>query len=181
MENRKSHSALIYGLIVLVALARVVPHPWNVAPIGALGLFSGAYIPARWAWALPLIALLLGDVFLGLYHPVVMLFVYLGFAGSAVCGRIFLHRRRSASRFGGAIGSAALLFYLLSNFGMWIVYYPHTWAGLVACYVNALPFLLKSLMGDVLYCALLFGSYEAAVRFGGVRFARSAARAKAQQ
>jgi len=176
MSSIKSNSALIYGLIVLVALARVVPHPWNVAPIGALGLFSGAYIPARWAWALPLIALLLGDVLLGLSHPVVMLFVYLGFAGSAVCGRVFLRRRRSASRFGGAIGSAALLFYLLSNFGMWIVYYPHSWAGLIACYVNALPFLLKSLMGDVLYCALLFGSYEAAVRFGvGARVAKQSA------
>ena len=166
MMKLKNNSTLVYGLIILVALARVVPHPWNVAPIGALGLFSGAYIATRWAWALPLVALLLGDLFLGLYSPVVMLFVYLGFAGSAVCGRVFLHRRRSASRFGGAIVSAALLFYLLSNFGMWIVYYPHSWEGLIACYVSALPFLLKSLMGDALYCALLFGCYEAAGRFG---------------
>ena len=156
----KNDAIVIYGLIVLVALSRLMPHPWNVAPIGALGLFSGAYIAARWAWLLPLAVLLLGDLFIGFYSWIVMLFVYLGFAASAVCGRIFLHKRRSVLRFSGGLLSAALIFYLLSNFGMWILAYPHSWTGLISCYVNGLPFLLRSLMGDTFYCILLFGSYE---------------------
>jgi hypothetical protein len=59
---------------------------------------------------------------------------------------------------GAALG-ASVLFFLGSNLGVWAggVLYPRTLAGLAACYIAALPFFGATLLGDLLYAALLFG------------------------
>ena len=158
MNNQ--HKTLIYGLIVLVAVSRLLPHPMGVTAVGALGLFSGAYLSKRIAWTVPLIALLIGDLISGFYSPVVMVFVYSGFAVSAIIGRWLLMKQRTPSRLGGSVLLGAISFYLLSNFGMWIAAYPHTIDGLILCYVNGLPYLARSLLGDAFYTVLLFGSFE---------------------
>lgn len=152
---------LIYGLILLVAVSRLVPHPWNIVPIGALGLFSGAYLSRRSAWFIPVAALLLGDMFIGFYNPVTMVFVYCGFTMSAVIGRVLLHQRRSVNRVGVSVLMGALAFFLISNFGVWLVNYPLTSDGLILCYLNGLPFLSRSLLGDAVYSVILFGGFEA--------------------
>ena len=56
---------------------------------------------------------------------------------------------------------SSLLFFVLTNFGVWLVngYYPHTVAGLAACYVAAIPFFQNSIAGDLFYTALLFGGF----------------------
>ena len=158
--NVKGNIAGLCVLVVVVAAARVVPHPLNVTPVGALGLFCGAYVAGRWACLLPLAALLPGDLAMGLYDPLVMPFVYLGFACSAFCGRIFLHEQRTIPRFGGGVLAAALAFYLVSNFGMWMAAWPMSWEGLVGCYASGLPYLLRTLAGNALYGVVLFGGYE---------------------
>jgi len=52
----------------------------------------------------------------------------------------------------------------MTNFAVWAfgdgTLYAHTWAGLMACYTLAIPFLGRTLMGDLLFSALLFGLYE---------------------
>src|SRR5688572_22104867 len=73
-------TTVFYALIILAAVMRILPHPLNFTPIAALGLFAGAYAGGRLAWAVPLAALLIGDVFTGFYNPVVMACVYVGFA-----------------------------------------------------------------------------------------------------
>lgn len=150
----------IYLLIALAGVARLLPHPENFAMIGALALFSGAYLPARTAWLVPLGALLLGDALTGFYNGVVMAGVYGGFAMGAIVGRAFLSQRRTALRLGGSVLASATLFFLASNFAVWIVAYPNTWAGLATCFSNAIPFFGRSLVGDLVYSALLFGVYE---------------------
>jgi hypothetical protein len=49
---------------------------------------------------------------------------------------------------------------VLTNFGVWAIdnLYPKTTAGLVDCYVAAIPFFRNMLLGDLLYSALLFGA-----------------------
>lgn len=146
-------------LIIIVATMRMLPHPDNFTPVGALGLFAGAFLSQRAAWLVPLGALLLGDAVIGFYALPVMLMVYLGFAAGTLTGRIFLAQRRSPARLLGAVFVSALIFYLLSNFAVWWLYYPNTWAGLVACYTSALPYFGRSLLGDLLYSGLLFGAF----------------------
>jgi len=58
---------LLAVMIVLAALSRLLPHPPNFSPVEAMALFGGAYFASRaWAIVVPLVALLLSDIALGL-------------------------------------------------------------------------------------------------------------------
>lgn len=151
-------------LVILAALSRLVPHPPNFTPIGALGLFAGAYIAMRRYWLVPLAALLISDILIGFYHPATMLSVYLAFIFCAVLGRIVLLEKRNVFRVGATTLSASVIFFIVSNFGDWLsgINYPVTWEGLVTCYVMAIPFFGNTVLGDLFYVALLFGTYEMA-------------------
>lgn len=154
---------LCFLLVILAALSRLVPHPPNFTPIGALGLFAGAYIAMRRYWLVPLAALLISDILIGFYHPATMLSVYLAFIICTVVGQKMLLEKRSVLRVGATTLSASVIFFILSNFGDWLsgFNYPLTWEGLITCYVMAIPFFGNTLLGDLFYVALLFGIYEA--------------------
>ena len=151
---------MVVLLILLAAASRLLPHPPNFAPIAAIGLFAGATLDRRVAWLVPLAALLLSDLVIGFYHPMSMLWNYLGFAACLLLGSGLLARTRSFGRIAGATLASSVAFFALSNFGMWASgYYPRTAAGLVACYTAALPFFRNTLASDVLYTGALFGCY----------------------
>jgi len=160
-----------YVFLTLAALLRLVPHPWNITPIASIGLFAGSWCDRRVAWLMPLIPLLIGDLITGLYDPLIMLFVYAGIGLSAVVGRLFLSRKRNILRFAGAISVNALIFYLLSNFPVWWVYYPHSITGLLECYIKAIPYLGYSVMGDSLFVTLIFGTHYLAQKTLGAKHA----------
>ena len=150
-----------YFLIVLGVIARLVPHAWNFTPIGALGLFAGANCRPRIAWLVPLSSLLLADLILGFYSPITMGFVYLGFLAGPFIGRWLITPRRSVRRIGSAVLMSSTVFFVVSNFGVWLGgFYPLTPSGLVECYVLAIPFYGAMLLGDGLYAAILFGGQE---------------------
>ena len=157
---------MVFALIVLAAASRLLPHPPNFAPVAAIGLFAGAHSSRRAGWLVPFAALLASDAVIGFYHPVGMLWNYLAFAACLLLGSGFLARRRTALRLGGAVLSSSVAFFVISNFGMWASgYYPRTAAGLVECYVAALPFFRNTLASDVIYSAALFGGYALLARF----------------
>ena len=156
-----SHARLLVLLSAIVAAAalRLVPHPPNFTPIGAMALFSGAYLSRRsLAFAAPLAALLLSDLVIGFYPE--LLFVYVSVAATVLLGWA-VPRRRTVLRVAAAAVAASVLFYLLTNFGVWLLmdYYPKTFAGLIACYVAAIPFFQNTLAGDRFYSGLLFGGF----------------------
>jgi hypothetical protein len=150
-----------YFLIVLGVVARLIPHPWNFTPIGALGLFAGANCSPRIAWLVPISALLVADLIVGFYNPVTMFFVYLGFFFGPLIGRLIIAPRRSVGRISAAVLSTSTVFFVVSNLGVWLGgYYPLTLAGLIECYVLAIPFYGVMLVGDALYATILFGGQE---------------------
>jgi hypothetical protein len=59
----------------------------------------------------------------------------------------------------GTMVACSLIFFLLSNVAVWAFsgMYPLTWQGLTQCYVAALPFLDKTVLGDLFWTAILFG------------------------
>jgi hypothetical protein len=155
-------SAVIATMIALAAILRVSPHPWNLTPIGAIALFSGAMFRNRWiALLLPLASLFVGDVFVG-FHKL-MLIVYASFALSVAIGR-WLRENRSVQRIGGAVFLGAAQFFAITNFAMWALggYYPKTAAGLATCFVAGGPFFWNTLGGDALYAGILFGGFALA-------------------
>src|SRR5258706_12617285 len=100
---------VVATMILLAAVLRIVPHPWNLTPIGAMALFSGAMFKNRWtAFTLPLASLFAGDVFVG-FHKL-MLIVYASFAISVAIGR-WLGDSRSVARIGGVVFWGAAQFF----------------------------------------------------------------------
>src|SRR5919112_1180073 len=159
-----NHNRLLalLGAIVVAAALRLVPHPPNFTPIGAMALFSGAYLGRRaLAFVAPLGALVLSDLVLGFYHG--MATVYFSVALVVMIGMLALNRV-SALRVGAAAVASSVLFFVITNLGMWLFsgFYPRTVAGLEACYVAAIPFFQNTVAGDLFYASLLFGGFKIA-------------------
>lgn len=147
-------------ILVLAVLSRFLPFPPNVAPIAAMALFGGAYFSdKRIAFLLPLGVMLLSDLILGLHST--LLFVYAAF-GIIVGLGMLLGKEINPMRVVGASLAGSVIFYLLTNFGVWLVspYYPFTLEGLIASYTLAIPFFHYTLLGDLFFTTVLFGSYE---------------------
>src|SRR3954447_25956094 len=159
MNAKHARLLALLSAIVTAAALRLVPHPPNFTPIDAMALFSGAYLGRRGlAFVAPLGALFVSDLVLGFYHG--MTTVYFSVVLIVLIGWL-LSTRRSFWPVGTAALASSVLFYTVTNFGMWLSsgIYPHTLAGLEACYVAAIPFFQNTVAGDLVYSALLFGGF----------------------
>src|SRR5258708_11114135 len=116
--NQSRITALLLAIVGAAAL-RLAPHPPNFTPIDAMALFSGAYLGRRaLAFFAPLGALLLSDALLGFYSG--MQFQYLSVGLIVVLGWLVLSRT-SVVRLGLAAVASSVLFFVISNFGTWLV------------------------------------------------------------
>ena len=160
--------AVLVTMIFAAAATRILPHPWNFTAVGALCLFGGAYFQRRWAAILvPIVALALSDVFLagfvygfGSLRHVWMSYVLFVLT---VCLGMLLRSRVTFARVTVTALVASGMFFLVSNFHAWLVGhggYPLTPAGLLACYIAALPFAQNMLLANLFYSGVLFGGYE---------------------
>jgi hypothetical protein len=146
---------------------RYLPHPPNVSPVAAMALFAGAHFSdRRLAFAIPLLALFVGDVFIGLHDT--MLYVYLAFALTVLAG-IVIRKQQRITIIAAAVVGTSVLFFLLTNLGVWLTgaLYPMTLDGLLQAYVAAIPFFQNTLLGDSVFTALLFGGYALLQRHAG--------------
>jgi Family of unknown function (DUF6580) len=156
-----SRVMLVVSIIISAALSRLLPHVPNVTPITAVALFSGAYLAdRRLAFLVPLAAMFVSDLILGFYGPGEMASVYLSFALVVALG-LWVGQKRSALRIGSAAITASLLFFAITNFAVWAfgTLYPKSGAGLMECYIAALPFFRHTLAGDLSYTLLVFGGF----------------------
>lgn len=150
-------SLILSAVLIRLAMAGIP----NVSPITALALFSGAYLADRkLAILVPLIAMLLGDLVLGLHE--MMFFVYGAFLLITLVG-FFISTRVCGHVVIAASLISSVLFFLVSNFGVWLVsgLYPMTLQGLLTCYTAAIPFFQMTLMGDLFFVGILFGLFMA--------------------
>jgi hypothetical protein len=164
MEHRSPNwKPLALSLTVLGAVARFLPHPPNFTPVGSVSLFAGARLPRWQAYLVPLLLMAMTDAVLR-FSPATP-FVYASFLISVWIGRR-LRATESAWRIGGAALACSTQFFLVTNFGTWAAtpYYPHTLAGLAACYTAAIPFFAYTVAGDLFYSAALFGFYSLLTR-----------------
>jgi hypothetical protein len=164
-ENLLYRTLLALILIALAAALRIAPHPWNFTPVGAMALFSGAVLKdRRLAFLFPLLALFLGDIFIG-FHKLIFV-VYASFLINVAIG-LWLRDRRTTARIALATLLGAIQFFLITNFAVWqsLGAYPHTASGLLTCYISGIPFFWNTLAGDAVYATLFFGSFAFAERF----------------
>jgi hypothetical protein len=163
--NLKHPRYLVLATIILAAAgSRLLPHPPNFTPVGAMALFGGAHFARRsLAYAVPLITLALGDLVLG-FH-ILIPFVYGAFSLTVALGAL-LRQHRTPWRVSGVALLSSVLFFLITNFGVWLQLhtYPQNLAGLLACYVAGIPFFAHTVLGDAFFTALLFGGFALAER-----------------
>lgn len=163
---------LFYIVLTLLAVgSRLLPHPANIAPIAALALFAGAIgsqLPTKQRWlaaSLPFVALLASDLLIGVYTWQVMASVYVGFAITLGLGYLVKHSYHWSTIVGASL-TGSVIFFLLTNAAVWAFtpMYAKDLSGLLESYAMALPFFRNSLIGDLLYTGVLFGTYELAIR-----------------
>jgi hypothetical protein len=162
---------MLAAMIVLAALSRLLPHPPNFSPVEAIALFGGAYFANRsWALVVPLIAMVLSDIALGLINggsymsyvaSLSFWSVYVCIALSTVIGFGLRGKVGGASVLGYSLAGSAL-FFAVTNFATWFGsagMYPQTGSGLVAAYVAGIPFFQWTVLGTLFYSAMLFGGF----------------------
>jgi len=144
---------IVLSLLVLAVITRLLPHPPNVTPIAAIALFGGCNIKDKnLAFIVPLLCMFITDLFLG-FH-VIMPFVYLSFMCISYIG---INSKKITN---GTILGSSLLFFLVTNLGVWYLGYPNTLAGLVSCYTLALPFFVNTIIGDLVFTHSLNYSFS---------------------
>ena len=149
------------SLILILAFARLIPHPPNFTPIIAVALISGYFFKnINLSLLTLLVAMLLSDLFIGFYEN--MIFVY----ASLLIITFIFHKISNKINFKnlfiyGFAGS--LIFFIVSNFGVWAlgspgvydIAYDKSLSGLIQCYILAIPF-----FGNTFISTLIF-SYPA--------------------
>ena len=155
MNNNK----IALALIALTVASRLLPHEPNFSAIGAATLFAGLYLSKVHALIIPVVSMIIADLFLG-FHPT-MGWVYLSYGIIAVVS-VYNHATKSNARLITLPFISSGIFFFVSNFGVWATgtMYAKTFSGLIECFVMALPFLRGTLAGDLVYSALLIGGYH---------------------
>ena len=157
---------MVYIVIVLATLSRFIPHAPDFSPVYGALLFGGANLKKRDSIWFTAISLGASDIALAkfVYHFGVAwgeLIQIAAFVSIAMIGWV-LQKRFSIGRLAFACLAAPTAFYLISDFGAWLEFgnFPHTWKGLVACYVAAIPFQGRITVSTVLFSVILFGAQQ---------------------
>lgn len=166
----------ISGFVLIGAALRIARHfgwlplPPNVAPISAMAMVSGIFLPRRLTFVVPLAAMLASDLIIGFYALPVMISVYASFAASNLIA-LRLRRRLTIRRLIVASLLGSTLFYLVTNAAVWAfqAMYPYSGAGLWQAYLAGLPYFRNTVLGDLAYTGLFVGLAQAVVVYWGRR------------
>lgn len=176
----KKDQSIITSMILLVLMAslyRILPgRPLGFAPQIAMALFAGSVVKdKKYSFLLPLFSMLISDILYellftlhissvpGFYSGQVMNYIF--FVGLTVVGFAINELKPVQIISGSIAGSTA--YFLLSNFAVWIgggldianQPYPKSFAGLMHCYTEAIPFYKGSLYATLFFSVVLFGGY----------------------
>jgi hypothetical protein len=158
--NTKNTLILTTILVGLGVSSRLLSHPANFAPIGAIALFAGLYMPRRTAIIATLLPMLLSDMIIGFYHWQMMISVYACFTISIYLGSIV--KQKTLQNVVGATIVGSIIFFIVTNAAVWAfgTMYTKTFTGLMESYTMALPFFRNSLIGDFFFVGILVGGME---------------------
>ena len=145
------------SLILILAFARLIPHPPNFTPIIAVALISGYFFKnINLSLLILLVAMLLSDLFIGFYEN--MIFVY----ASLLLITFVFHKISKKINYKNLFiycFAGSLIFFIFSNFGVWAlgspgvldVAYEKNISGLVECYILAIPFFGNTFLSTLIF------------------------------
>ena len=162
-------AAVAYRIVTGLAITSGSTWLSNFAPMAAIALCGAAYLPTRYKFTVPLVALLLSDVVLNLHYHAPMFdaliacrylaLVVVGLLGLAIANRVSWRTLLPASLAG------SVLFYVITNSFAWLSDpgYVKNFAGLVQALTVGLPqysstpswmFFRNSVLSDLLFAGL---------------------------
>lgn len=125
------------GLVLSSRFAALAP---NFSPVGALGFYQPGVISF-------IVSILVHDLIRGgFYHGFWL--TYLGFGAYYLLGYL---AKDSWKKKALLLPVASLTFFLISNFGVWLYWYPHSFSSLITCYLVAIPFYRNTLLSDLIF------------------------------
>ncbi|MDW3096245.1 MAG: DUF6580 family putative transport protein [Gammaproteobacteria bacterium] len=146
----------LVAIILFLAFSRLIPHPPNFTPVGAIALLAGAFgKDLKFSLLIPLIAMLLSDSMIGFHST--MLFVYAAVA-LIVIGCHYYLKQLSFLSLSIAAFTSALVFFAITNFGAWLSHdmYAPTLSGLSQAYIAGIPFFKNTLLSNILFTLVGF-------------------------
>ncbi|MEO8148672.1 MAG: DUF6580 family putative transport protein [Bacteroidia bacterium] len=164
-------NTVIFSMICIAALFRLIPLEYRMAnftPVGAIALFGGAFITnKKYAILLPLSVMFISDIILQItgqhgFH-MLMPWVYGSFVLITLLGRFVQKLQRGYSSVVLTMVAplfSSIIFFFISNFGVWVNGDVHTGLSLAQCYIDGIPFYKGTVLGDVFFTMLLFTSFS---------------------
>ena len=150
-------------LILILALTRLIPHPYNFSPMLAVGVFSGFYFRQFYlSLFIVIFSMFIGDLFLGFHST--MFFTYISLAIAVLIGLYVKHFKFTEILFSGLASSVC--FFIITNFGAWLTLemYVKNFEGLIQSYALAIPFFHNTLISTFIYLAILKLLFELGVK-----------------
>ena len=153
------------GLILILALSRLMPHPDNFTPIIALAIMSSYFFRnVNFSYVVMLFSMLLADFFIGFYSY--MLFVYVSLFLIVL---IFFKISKKMNYKNLFIFSffGSVIFFLISNFGVWLVgnLYERNINGLIECYFMAIPFFKNTIISTLIFSYSSLIIYKSSIKY----------------
>jgi hypothetical protein len=177
MKRESITNVLVFCILVAVGVATrwisdaFQPTLSNFTATGAVALFAGYYFRNKLAALLtPLAVIAISNFALKPFNDVGQFaIVYVALVVAVLIGALVRRRYNAGTVIGGSLASS-LSFYFLTNFADWPFnkLYPHTLSGLVESYVAGIPFFRNTLVGDLFFTGVIFGTYWAVSRAGAV-------------
>ena len=145
------------SLILILAFARLIPHPPNFTPIITVAIVSGYFFKnINLSLLTLLVAMLISDLFIGFYENVI--FVY----ASLLLITFAFHKINKKINFKNLFiysFAGSIVFFVISNFGVWAlgspgvydVAYDKNLSGLIECYILAIPFFGNTFLSTLIF------------------------------
>ena len=145
------------GLILILALARLIPHPPNFTPIIAVAIMSGYFFKnINLSIAVLLFTMLISDAFIGFYEN--LIFVYL----SLILITFIFYKITKTINYKNLLAfsfAGSVIFFIISNFGVWAlgspgvydIAYEKSFSGLMQCYILAIPFFGNTFLSTIIF------------------------------
>lgn len=171
MKSKIVNSRVLFvsTVILVAAISRVFPHIYNFTPIAAMALVGGVYLTdKRLAFIVPMLAMFISDCLLELttgwgFHNT-MPYVYIAFILTTMIG-LYIRNKVGVQSIATASLFSSVLFFIITNFGVWAANGMESGiTGLGLIYVAGIPFFGPTMVGDLFFNAILFGSFYLAQR-----------------
>lgn len=172
LQKINTRTIVLILMIVAAAAMRFVSYKFpyvlsNFTPVGAIALFGGAYFTDKWkAYMVVLVTLFASDILINyLYTSKWVLWyggsfwVYLTFAIMVFIGS-FIKKADIINVGLASLASVVIHWLIIDMPWMYGTLYPHTLAGYGQSLIAAIPFEKNMILGDIVFCAILFGSFE---------------------